>query len=192
MQHIYTLLKIDGRAAVVVPDNVLFEGGAGEMVRRNLLEKCRIHTLLRLPTGTWYSPGVKANVIFFDKKEGRAEPWTDRLWVYDLRTNMHFNVEAEADPPRGLRRVRRMLQAGPHARPGGDLERGKPEGTWRAYDYEDLLKRDKSSLDLFWLKDNSLTDTDSLPPSDVIAAEIADDLEAALAPFTKIAERLAP
>ena len=93
MQHIYTLLKIDGRAAVVVPDNVLFEGGAGEMVRRNLLEKCRIHTLLRLPTGTWYSPGVKANVIFFDKKEGRAEPWTDRLWVYDLRTNMHFTLK---------------------------------------------------------------------------------------------------
>ena len=90
VQHIYTLLKIDGRAAVVLPDNVLFEGGAGEKVRRNLLEKCRVHTLLRLPTGIWYSPGVKANVIFFDKKEGRAEPWTDRLWVYDLRTNLHF------------------------------------------------------------------------------------------------------
>ena len=93
VQHIYTLLKIDGRAATVVPDNVLFEGGAGEKVRRNLLQKCRVHTLLRLPTGIWYSPGVKANVIFFDKKEGRAEPWTDKLWVYDLRTNQHFTLK---------------------------------------------------------------------------------------------------
>ena len=85
-----------------------------------------------------------------------------------------------------------MLQPGcMHAREATWSE-ATSEGTWRAYDYEDLLKRDKSSLDLFWLKDNSLTDTDSLPPSDVIAAEIADDLEAALAPFTKIAERLAP
>src|SRR5712692_4115179 len=93
VQHIYTLLKIDGRAAVVVPDNVLFEGGAGEKVRRNLLQKCRVHTLLRLPTGIWYSPGVKANVLFFDKREGRAEAWTDKLWVYDLRTNMHFTLK---------------------------------------------------------------------------------------------------
>src|SRR5437870_5465263 len=93
VQHIYTLLRIDGRAAVVVPDNVLFEGGAGEKVRRNLLQKGRVHTLLRLPTGIWYSPGVKANVIFFEKKEGRAEPWTDKFWVYDLRTNLHFTLK---------------------------------------------------------------------------------------------------
>ena len=78
---------------MVVPDNVLFEGGAGEKVRRNLLEKCRVHTLLRLPTGIWYSPGVKANVIFFDKKEGRAKAWTDKLWIYDLRTNKHFTLK---------------------------------------------------------------------------------------------------
>src|SRR5204862_3189708 len=90
VQHIFSLLKSNGRAAVVLPDNVLFEGGAGEKVRKNLLEKCNVHTLLRLPTGIWYSPGVKANVLFFDKKEGRPKPWTENLWVYDLRTNMHF------------------------------------------------------------------------------------------------------
>ena len=192
VQHIYTLLKIDGRAAVVVPDNVLFEGGAGEKVRRNLLEKCRVHTLLRLPTGIWYSPGVKANVIFFDKKEGRAEPWTDRLWVYDLRTNRHFTLKQKP-----IRRVDfdEFVEC---YKPGRVHEREatwnetNPDGRWRAYDYEELLKRDKLSLDLFWIKDNSLTDTDSLPPPDVIAAEIAEDLEAALAQFTKIAERLAP
>src|SRR5262249_4848706 len=93
VQHIFTLLKIGGRAGMVVPDNVLFEGGAGEKVRTNLLQKCNVHTLLRLPTGIWYSPGVKANVLFFDKKEGRAEPWTQNLWVYDLRTNLHFTLK---------------------------------------------------------------------------------------------------
>src|ERR1017187_10223250 len=93
VQHVYSMLKESGRAAVVVPDNVLFEGGAGEKIRRALLQQCNVHTLLRLPTGIWYSPGVKANVIFFEKKEGRAEAWTDKLWVYDLRTNMHFTLK---------------------------------------------------------------------------------------------------
>ena len=192
VQHIYTLLKIDGRAAVVVPDNVLFEGGAGEKVRRNLLQKCRVHTLLRLPTGIWYSPGVKANVILFDKKEGRAEPWTDRLWVYDLRTNMHFTLKQSP-----IRRSDFDEFIG-CCRPGRPHERiptwsdQNPEGRWRAYEYEDLLKRDKLSLDLFWIKDKSLTDTDALPPPDVLASEIADDLETALEQFTKIAMRLRP
>ena len=191
VQHIYTLLKIDGRAAVVVPDNVLFEGGAGEKVRRNLLEKCRVHTLLRLPTGIWYSPGVKANVIFFDKREGRSEPWTDRLWVYDLRTNKHFTLKQKP-----IQRVD-FVEFVACYKPGRIHEReatwseATPDGRWRAYDYRDLVKRDKLSVDLFWIKDESLTDTDSLPPPDVIAAEIADDLETALEQFAKIAERLA-
>ena len=119
VQHIYTLLKIDGRAAVVVPDNVLFEGGAGEKVRRNLLQKCRLPTLLRLPTGIWYSPGVKAHVIFFDKREGRAEPWTERLWVYDLRTNMHFTLKQspiQHGLPTAAGRARACLSPSPEPR----------------------------------------------------------------------------
>ena len=190
VQHIFTLLKIDGRAAVVVPDNVLFEGGAGEKVRRNLLEKCRVHTLLRLPTGIWYSPGVKANVIFFDKKEGRAEPWSDRLWVYDLRTNKHFTLKQK---PIGRADFDEFVAC---YKPGRIHDReatwseATPEGRWRAYDYGELLKRDKLSLDLLWIKDESLTDTESLPPPDVIAAAITDDLQTALEQFTKIAERL--
>jgi type I restriction enzyme M protein len=190
VQHIYTLLKIDGRAAVVVPDNVLFEGGAGEKVRRNLLQKCRVHTLLRLPTGIWYSPGVKANVIFFDKKEGRADAWTDKLWVYDLRTNKHFTLKQS---PIQRKDFDEFVDC---YKPGRTHERtptwtdANPDGRWRRYGYDELLKRDKLSLDLFWIKDKSLTDTDSLPPPDVLATEIADDLEAALAQFTKIAARL--
>ncbi|MCP4449812.1 MAG: N-6 DNA methylase, partial [Myxococcales bacterium] len=87
VQHIKTLLKINGRAAVVVPDNVLFEGGAGETIRRKLLHECDVHTLLRLPTGLFYAQGVKANVVFFEKKAASETPWTKKLWIYDLRTN---------------------------------------------------------------------------------------------------------
>ena len=93
VQHVKTLLKIHGRAAVVVPDNVLFEGGAGETVRRKLLQECDVHTLLRLPTGIFYAQGVKANVLFFDRKPASATPWTRTLWIYDLRTNKHFTLK---------------------------------------------------------------------------------------------------
>ena len=190
VQHIYSLLTIDGRAAVVLPDNVLFEGGAGERVRRNLLEKCRVHTLLRLPTGIWYSPGVKANVVFFDKKEGRAEAWTDRLWVYDLRTNLHFTLKQKPIRREDFDDFVECYKPGRLHERGETWSEDNPDGRWRCYDYEDLLKRDKLSLDLFWIKDESLTDTDSLPAPGVIAAEIADDLEAALEQFTRIAARL--
>jgi type I restriction enzyme M protein len=95
VQHVKSLLAINGRAAVVVPDNVLFEGGAGETVRRNLLKECDVHTLLRLPTGIFYAQGVKANVIFFDRKPGAEKPWTKTLWVYDLRTNKHFTLKTK-------------------------------------------------------------------------------------------------
>jgi type I restriction enzyme M protein len=191
VQHIYSLLKIDGRAAVVLPDNVLFEGGAGEKVRRNLLQKCRVHTLLRLPTGIWYSPGVKANVLFFDKKEGRAKAWTDKLWVYDLRTNLHFTLKQSPIQRRDFDEFVDCYKPGKLHKRKATWSEENPEGRWRCYDYEELTKRDKLSLDLFWIKDKSLTDTDSLPAPDIIAQEIADDLESALQQFTKIAARLA-
>jgi type I restriction enzyme M protein len=93
VQHVKTLLRINGRAAVVVPDNVLFEGGAGETVRRKLLHEYDVHTLLRLPTGIFYAQGVKANVIFFDRRPASETPWTKQLWIYDLRTNQHFTLK---------------------------------------------------------------------------------------------------
>ena len=190
VQHIFTLMKIDGRAAVVVPDNVLFEGGAGEKVRRNLLQKCRVHTLLRLPTGIWYSPGVKANVLFFEKKEGAREAWTDRLWVYDLRTNLHFTLKQKPIRRADFDEFVACCKPGRVHERKATWNEQNPEGRWRAFDYEDLLKRDKLSLDLFWIKDKSLTDTDSLPEPGVLAAEIVDELEAALQQFSKIAARL--
>ena len=93
VQHVVSLLKMNGRAAVVVPDNVLFEGGAGETIRRKLLDSCDVHTLLRLPTGVFYAQGVKANVLFFDRKPASETPWTKWLWIYDLRTNKHFTLK---------------------------------------------------------------------------------------------------
>ncbi len=190
LQHVRTLLKPDGRCAVVVPDNVLFEGGAGETVRRKLLETCDVHTLLRLPTGIFYAQGVKANVLFFDNRPGRKEPWTKRLWVYDLRTNMRFTLKQSP-----LRRshldefVELYNPENRHDREPTHSEQN-PEGRWRSYDYEDLLKRDKLSLDLFWLRDESLEDSAALPEPDEIAADISDDLQAALEQFTTIAADL--
>src|SRR6476469_9308428 len=93
VQHVKTILAVNGRAAVVVPDNVLFEGGAGETVRRKLLHDCDVHTLLRLPTGLFYAQGVKANVLFFDRKPPSERPWTKKLWIYDFRTNQSFTLK---------------------------------------------------------------------------------------------------
>ncbi len=190
VQHMFSLLKINGRAAVVLPDNVLFEGGAGEKVRRNLLEKCNVHTLLRLPTGIWYSPGVKANVLFFDKKEGRPDPWTDTLWVYDLRTNKHFTQKQSPITRADFDEFVACYSADAPRKRKATWSDDDPDGRWRSYSYDEILKRDKLSLDLFWIKDKSLTDTDSLPAPDVLATEIVDELEAALAQFSKIAARL--
>jgi type I restriction enzyme M protein len=93
VQHIRTMLKSDGQAAMVVPDNVLFEGGAGETVRKKLMATTNLHTILRLPTGVFYKQGVKANVIFFDNKPAAKEPWTREVWIYDFRTNIHFTLK---------------------------------------------------------------------------------------------------
>ncbi len=93
LQHIRTILDINGRAAAVLPDNVLFEGGAGETLRRRMLRDFDLHTMLRLPTGIFYAQGVKANVLFFDKRPAAEHPWTSKLWIYDLRTNQHFTLK---------------------------------------------------------------------------------------------------
>jgi len=178
VQHVKTLLKPGGRAAVVVPDNVLFEGGAGETVRRKLLEECDVHTLLRLPTGVFYAQGVKANVLFFERKPASETPWTRELWVYDLRTNQHFTLKQN---PLRYEHLQDFV-AGFAARE--ETER------FRRFSYDELLQRDKVSLDLVWLRDESLEDLENLPPPDVLAQEIVEDLEAALAEFSAVAESL--
>jgi len=190
VQHVKTLLEINGKAAVVVPDNVLFEGGAGETVRRKLLHECDVHTLLRLPTGVFYAQGVKANVLFFDRKPASEKPWTDKLWIYDLRTNQDFSLKQNPlmrehldefvecfKPDAGSRHKRKPMWS-----------EDNPQGRWRAYTYDELMARDKVNLDIFWLRDESLEDTASLPDPDALAAEIVEDLQAALEQFGEIAE----
>ncbi len=190
MQHIKTLLKLNGRAAVVVPDNVLFEGGAGETIRRKLLHGFDVHTLLRLPTGIFYAQGVKANVLFFDARPPQEAAHTKRLWVYDLRTNLHFTLKTNPLKRADLDDfVARYNSQNRHERKASWSE-AKPEGRWRAYKYEEIIKRDKVNLDIFWLKDKTLEDSDNLPEPDVLAQEIADDLAAALAQFTAVAAEL--
>lgn len=92
IQHIRSMLKIGGHAAVVVPDNILFEGRAGETIRCRLFEECDVHTMLRLPTGIFYAQGVKANVLFFERKAASSEPATGETWVYDFRTQLSLHA----------------------------------------------------------------------------------------------------
>jgi len=186
VQHVYTLLKMNGRAAIVVPDNVLFEGGAGETVRRKLLQQCDVHTLLRLPTGIFYAQGVKANVLFFDRKPGREQPWTTTLWIYDLRTNMHFTLKTNPLQRSDLDDFVRCFNPENRHDRTPTWSPGNPDGRWRAFSYEELLQRDKASLDISWLRDESLEDSANLPDPDVIAGEIVEDLRAALEEFETI------
>jgi type I restriction enzyme M protein len=183
VQHVKSLLKMHGRAAVVVPDNVLFEGGAGETVRRRLLHECDVHTLLRLPTGIFYSQGVKANVLFFDRKPASATASTSTLWIYDLRTNVHLTLKTNPLTRAHLDEFVACYNApNRHARTTNWSEES-PNSRWLSFSYDEITQRDKANLDIFWLRDESLEDAANLPEPDVIAAEIIEDLGAALEQF---------
>lgn len=191
VQHIRTMLKTDGRAAVVVPDNVLFEGGAGETIRRNLLDNTDLHTILRLPTGVFYAQGVKANVIFFDNHEASPEPWTTQVWYYDYRTNVHHTLKKKPMRYEDLSDfVKCYNTRNRHRREATWDENDAPDGRWRSYSYKELMARDKTSLDIFWLKDKSLADLDNLPEPDELAEEIIENLEAGLGSFREVLEGL--
>jgi type I restriction enzyme M protein len=183
LQHVKTLLDINRKAAIVVPDNVLFEGGAGETVRRKLLHGCDVHTLLRLPTGIFYSQGVKANVLFFDRKPARETPWTEKLWIYDFRTNKHFTLK---ESPLRFEDLQDFIDC------YNPKNRHKREETerFKVFTYDELIQRDKVSLDIFWLKDDSIEDSANLPNPDILARDIAENLESALDQFKSILEDL--
>ena len=190
VQHINTILKATGKAAVVVPDNVLFEGGAGETVRKKLLQTTDLHTILRLPTGIFYKPGVKANVIFFDKRPASPDMQTKEIWIYDFRTNVHFTLKqhpmTDAD----------LLDFIACYNPENRYERKEtwsdenPDGRWRRFSVDEILKRDKTSLDIFWIKDKSLADLDNLPDPDVLADDIIENLQSALESFQELKKQL--
>ena len=183
LQHIKTMLKIGGRAAVVLPDNVLFEAGAGETIRRRLLAECDLHTILRLPTGIFYAQGVKANVAFFERKPAAADPWTKATWVYDLRTNMHFTLKTKTLQYADLADFVASFSA-------VDRSKRAESERFRRFGYDELMARDKANLDIAWLRDESLEDSRNLPAPGVLAAEIVEELEAALAHFAELAASL--
>lgn len=187
VQHIRTMLKTTGRAAVVVPDNVLFEGGAGEIVRKKLLENTDLHTILRLPTSIFYANGVKANVIFFDNREANPNPWTKEVWYYDYRTNVHHTLKKKTMRFEDLAEfIKCYNTANRRGRKETWHATKNPEGRWRRFAYDNLKARDKTSLDVFWLKDKSLTDLDNLPEPEDLAEEIIENLEAGLNSFKEV------
>jgi len=190
VQHINTILKSTGKAAVVVPDNVLFEGGAGEIVRRKLLQTTDLHTILRLPTGIFYKPGVKANVIFFDKRPASAEVQTKEVWVYDFRTNIHFTLKQHPLADADLEDFVNCYH--PENRHDRKETWGEenPEGRWRRFTADEILARDKTSLDIFWIKDKSLADLDNLPEPDELAEDIIENLQSALESFQELQAQL--
>ena len=190
LQHICSMLKTTGQAAVVLPDNVLFEGGAGETVRKKLMENYNLHTILRLPTGIFYAQGVKANVLFFDAAPASKEVATKEVWYYDYRTNIHHTLKRK---PLRLGDLQDFIDSYQTA----DLHKRKEtwseesnDGRWRKYSYAELAARDKTSLDLFWLKDDSLTDLENLPEPEILAEEIIDNIESGLAAFRAVAQKL--
>ena len=190
VQHINTILKATGKAAVVVPDNVLFEGGAGETVRRKLLETTDLHTILRLPTGIFYKQGVKANVIFFDRRPASPEKQTKEVWVYDFRTNIHFTLKQHPLTEADLDDFVKCYNPENRFNRTETWSAENPDGRFRRFSIEDILQRDKLSLDLFWIKDKSLADLDNLPPADELADEIIENLESALESFKELKEML--
>jgi type I restriction enzyme M protein len=170
LQHVYRGLKPGGRAAIVLPDNVLFEEGKGAEIRRDLLDKCNLHTILRLPTGIFYAQGVKTNVLFFTRGK-KDDGNTKRVWIFDMRTNMpsfgkrtpltrkHF-----ADFEKCYRAKKRKDQGA--------------EGRFRVFSREEIAKRNEN-LDISWLRDESMQSAEDLPEPGVIAAEILENLRVA-------------
>ncbi|MGB6219502.1 HsdM family class I SAM-dependent methyltransferase [Haloferula sp.] len=197
LQHIVSELKVGGTAAVVLPDNVLFEGGAGETIRRELLKRCKVHTLLRLPTGIFYAQGVKANVLFFERKEAHEKPWTKDLWIYDLRTNQHFTLKTNPLKEADLEDFVKCYQSRSGVPPLAQKPKRQDAAStleterFKKFTYAEIVARDKANLDILWLKDDSLEDSENLPPPAELAAEIVVSLEAALEEFRAVEEALA-
>jgi type I restriction enzyme M protein len=190
VHHIKSMLKTTGQAAVVVPDNVLFEGGAGETVRKKLLETTDLHTILRLPTGIFYANGVKANVLFWDAKPASKDAWTKETWIYDYRTNIHHTLKKNPLKDADLADFIKCYNPENRFKRKATYSEKNSEGRWRKFTYEEIVAREKTSLDITWLKDQSLADLDNLPDPDELAEDIIENLEAALENFRVVAAGL--
>jgi len=190
LQHIVSMLEEDGRAAVVLPDNVLFEGGAGEIIRKKLLEETNLHTILRLPTGIFYAQGVKSNVLFLEKKKQSEDIGTKEIWFYDYRTNIHHTPKNNPITFKHLADFIENYKIGSENEREESWSADNSSGRWRKYSYEEIIERDKTNLDIFWLKDDNLIDLDNLPDPEVLIDDIIENIESALANFRTIKDSL--
>jgi type I restriction enzyme M protein len=191
LQHIISMLNEEGRAAIVLPDNVLFEGGVGETIRKRMLDELNLHTILRLPTGIFYAQGVKANVLFFEKIEGKGQPKTKEIWYYDYRTNIRHTPKKNPLRYEHLEDfVNCFYPENKNLRVETFHEKENPEGRWRKFTYENLISRDKTNLDITWLKDENLIDLENLPEPDVLIDEIIENIQSSLESFKTIKEYL--
>ena len=186
LEHIYRNLKPGGRAGVVLPDNVLFESGVGSKVRQDLMEKCNLHTILRLPTGIFYAAGVKTNVLFFQKgKKEKAN--TKEVWVYDMRANMPNFGKTTPFTRKHFEDFEKAYGKDPN---GGSKRKDQgEEGRFRCFSISEIEKRG-FNLDISWLRDDSVTHSDDLPEPKVLAEEILTSLNAATVSFQNVVKSL--
>jgi len=189
LQHIISLLAENGRAAIVLPDNVLFEGGAGEIIRKQLLDETDLHTVLRLPTGIFYANGVKSNVLFLEKKKGNKKS-SKEVWFYDYRTNIHHTLKKQVLKYEHLIPFVECYLSKDREMTKETWTKDNPHGRFRKYSYSEIIVRDKTNFDIFWLKDDNYIDMDSLPEPEVLAQEIIDGLESTLNSFREVTKSL--
>ncbi|MBE7635243.1 N-6 DNA methylase [Sneathiella sp. P13V-1] len=187
LQHIYRGLKAGGRAAVVLPDNVLFEDNKGKEIRQDLMDKCKLHTILRLPTGIFYAQGVKTNVLFFTR--GKTDKGnTENIWVYDMRTNMpKFGKRTPLTEAHFTQFVKVFGEDVHGTSPRKEAD--DTEERWKCFSREDIEKRG-DNLDISWLKDESASSVEDLDEPDVIAARIMNHLRTALGEMEALSEML--
>lgn len=186
LQHIYRGLKPGGRAAVVLPDNVLFEEGVGQKVRADLMDKCDLHTILRLPTGIFYAQGVKTNVLFFTRG-AKDKDGTKAVWFFDMRTNAPSFGKRTPLTRGHFAEFEKAFGADPLGK--SKRKDGGEGGRFRKFTREEIAKRG-DNLDIAWLKDYSVTDHADLPEPDVIASEIVAQLQTALEEMQALQEEL--
>lgn len=188
IQHIFSMLKEGGRAAVVLPDNVLFEGGAGEVIRRKLLQETDLHTILRLPTGIFYAHGVKSNVLFFEKKKSSKKSSAQAIWIYDYRTNIRHTPKKNPLRADSLQEFIACYKQYPRKE---TWKKGTSEnGRWKKFTYAEILNSDKVNLDIFWLNETNSIHIENLPPTEILLDEIIDNIESALLNLKTIKESL--
>ena len=191
LQHIKSLLKVGGTAAVVLPDNVLFEGGAGETIRKNLLKTCDLHTILRLPTGLFYAQGVKANVLFFEKKPSSENAQTKEVWIYDYRTNVKHTLKQNPLRETDLQDFVNCYRPDDrHHREETYNSESNPNGRWRKFSYDEVLGRDKTSLDITWIKQGEEAEDLSLQELVGIIKEKSNNITQAVAELEKLLRNL--